>query len=259
MSNLTFNVCKRENNENKVNLRRVGLTPGIIYGEFLKNPIPIKIDSSDLKRLLKTNNKGSIIPICLGKKKLNCVVKDLQKNYRNEIIHVDFQYTKPNERIKMKIPIKFSGQENLESKRLVLETHITSIELDDVRHEMAKYYINQSDYADTITLLKGDASQVLTELTGEYDLVFLDGPKGQYLKQLELILPHVKEGGVILADNVLFRGYVRGDKEPPKRFKTIVKRLKEYLTYVENKELFNTTIYPMGDGMSVSVWKGHNK
>ena len=120
MSNLTFNVCKRENNENKVNLRRVGLTPGIIYGEFLKNPIPIKIDSSDLKRLLKTNNKGSIIPICLGKKKLNCV---------NEIIHVDFQYTKPNERIKMKIPIKFSGQENLESKRLVLETHITSIEL----------------------------------------------------------------------------------------------------------------------------------
>ena len=139
------------------------------------------------------------------------------------------------------------------------EGHITSIELDDVRHEMAKYYINQSDYADNITLLKGDASQVLTELTGEYDLVFLDGPKGQYLKQLELILPHVKEGGVILADNVLFRGYVRGDKEPPKRFKTIVKRLHEYLTYVENKELFNTTIYPMGDGMSVSVWQGHNK
>ena len=63
---------------------------------------------------------------------------------------------------------------------------------------MAKYYINQSDYADTITLLKGDAiPQVLTELTGEYDLVFLDGPKGQYLKQLELIFPHVKEGGVI--------------------------------------------------------------
>ena len=54
------------------------------------------------------------------------------------------------------------------------EGHITSIELDDVRHEMAKYYINQSDYADKITLLKGDASQVLTELTGEYDLVFLD-------------------------------------------------------------------------------------
>lgn len=137
--------------------------------------------------------------------------------------------------------------------------HITSIELDSVRHEMAKYYINRSDYANKITLLNGDAKDVLETLTGEYDLVFLDGPKGQYLNQLELILPHVKEGGVILADNVLFRGYVRGKKEAPRRFKTIVKRLEEYLQYVENKELFNTTIYPMGDGMSVSVWKGHNK
>ena len=137
--------------------------------------------------------------------------------------------------------------------------HITSIELDSVRHEMAKYYINRSDYANKITLLNGDAKDVLETLTGEYDLVFLDGPKGQYLNQLELILPHVKEGGVILADSVLFRGYVRGKKEAPRRFKTIVKRLEEYLQYVENKELFNTTIYPMGDGMSVSVWKGHNK
>ncbi len=70
---------------------------------------------------------------------------------------------------------------------------------------MAKYYINQSDYADKITLLKGDASQVLTELTGEYDLsVFRWSQRGNILKQLEVILPHVKEGGVILADNVLF-------------------------------------------------------
>ena len=134
--------------------------------------------------------------------------------------------------------------------------HITSIELDTVRHEMAKYYIGQSDYKDNVYLLNGDANEILVNLKGEYDLVFLDGPKGQYLKQLELIMPLLKEGAVVLADNVLFRGYVRGDKEPPSRFKTITKRLQEYLNFVENKELFNTTIYPLGDGMSVSVWKG---
>ena len=134
--------------------------------------------------------------------------------------------------------------------------HITSIELDTVRHEMAKYYIGQSDYKDNVYLLNGDANEILVSLKGEYDLVFLDGPKGQYLKQLELIMPLLKEGAVVLADNVLFRGYVRGDKEPPRRFKTITKRLQEYLNFVENKELFNTTIYPLGDGMSVSVWKG---
>lgn len=134
--------------------------------------------------------------------------------------------------------------------------HITSIELDTVRHEMAKYYIGQSDYKDNVYLLNGDANEILVNLKGEYDLVFLDGPKGQYLKQLELIMPLLKEGAVVLADNVLFRGYVRGDKEPPRRFKTITKRLQEYLNFVEDKELFNTTIYPLGDGMSVSVWKG---
>ena len=134
--------------------------------------------------------------------------------------------------------------------------HITSIELDTVRHEMAKYYIGQSDYKDNVYLLNVDANEILVNLKGEYDLVFLDGPKGQYLKQLELIMPLLKEGAVVLADNVLFRGYVRGDKEPPRRFKTITKRLQEYLNFVENKELFNTTIYPLGDGMSVSVWKG---
>lgn len=134
--------------------------------------------------------------------------------------------------------------------------HITSIELDTVRHDMAKYYIGQSDYKDNVYLLNGDANEILVNLKGEYDLVFLDGPKGQYLKQLELIMPLLKEGAVVLADNVLFRGYVRGDKEPPRRFKTITKRLQEYLNFVENKELFNTTIYPLGDGMSVSVWKG---
>lgn len=133
---------------------------------------------------------------------------------------------------------------------------VTSIELDDVRHEMAKYYINQSDYASSIQLIHGDANEVLTQLTGTYDLVFLDGPKGQYLRQLQLILPHLEPGGVVLADNVLFRGYVRGDKEPPRRFKTITKRLREYLDFVENRELFNTTMYPLGDGMSVSIWKG---
>lgn len=133
---------------------------------------------------------------------------------------------------------------------------VTSIELDDVRHEMAKYYINQSDYASSIQLIHGDANEVLTQLTGTYDLVFLDGPKGQYLRQLQLILPHLEPGGVVLADNVLFRGYVRGDKEPPRRFKTITKRLREYLDFVENREIFNTTMYPLGDGMSVSIWKG---
>lgn len=133
---------------------------------------------------------------------------------------------------------------------------VTSVELDEVRHEMAKYYVEKSPYADRVKLCLGDAETVIDTLAGPFDLVFLDGPKGQYLRQLEALLPKLAPGAVILADNVLFRGYVRGDKEAPRRYKTIVKRLREYLTFVEDRRRFNTTIYPLGDGMSVTIWKG---
>lgn len=133
---------------------------------------------------------------------------------------------------------------------------VTSVELDEVCHEMAKYYVEKSPYADRVELCLGDAEAVIDTLSGPFDLVFLDGPKGQYLRQLEALLPKLAPGAVILADNVLFRGYVRGDKEAPRRYKTIVKRLREYLTFVEDRRRFNTTIYPLGDGMSVTIWKG---
>lgn len=133
---------------------------------------------------------------------------------------------------------------------------VTSVELDEVRHQMAKYYVAKSPYADRVKLYLGDAEAVIDTLSGPFDLVFLDGPKGQYLRQLEALLPKLAPGAVILADNVLFRGYVRGEKEAPRRYKTIVKRLCEYLTFVEDRRRFNTTIYPLGDGMSVTVLKG---
>ena len=85
--------------------------------------------NAELRKMLRTNNSGSIIEISLNERKLNCVVKEVQKNERHEIIHVDFQYIKPNEVIKMRIPVKFIGQDLLESKRLTLETHKLYIDL----------------------------------------------------------------------------------------------------------------------------------
>lgn len=137
------------------------------------------------------------------------------------------------------------------------EVQIDTIELDEQRYGMAQHFIGQSKYKDQISLHLGDANEVLLTLEGPYDLVFLDGPKGQYKKQLEIIEPKLAPQAVVLADNVLFRGYVRGGKEAPHRYKTIVKRLRDYLDLVEDKERYNTTIYPLGDGMSVSVWKGN--
>ena len=83
---------------------------------------------------------------------------------------------------------------------------ITSIELDEERYKVAQHFVDQSDYASDITLLLGDASDIIPTLEGPFDMVFLDGPKGQYLHQLKALMPRLTDNAVILADNVLFRG-----------------------------------------------------
>ncbi|MFR1707352.1 MAG: 50S ribosomal protein L25 [Clostridium sp.] len=122
MQSTAFKVYERNSNENLKRLRNLGEIPCVIYGEFLEEPINSKMNKSELMKMLKTTYRGSIIPIDVEGKSLNCVVKNIQRNNLNEIIHFDLQYVKPNEVIKMTIPINYIGQENLESKRLVLET-----------------------------------------------------------------------------------------------------------------------------------------
>ncbi|KIL07438.1 50S ribosomal protein L25 [Clostridium botulinum] len=122
MANVSFKVYERNTKESKNKLRKAGLIPGIIFGEFLKESIPVKMCNAELHRMIRNNNSGSIITLDLENKKFNCVVKEIQKLSPREILHVSFQSVKANEKIKMRIPIKYIGQENLETKRLVLET-----------------------------------------------------------------------------------------------------------------------------------------
>ena len=129
MTNLAFKVSERDLSKNLNQIRKTGQTPGVIYGEFLENTTPIQISTSELEKMLKKNNSGSIIAIDLNNEKLNCVVKEVQKNNSREILHVDFQYTKPNEVIKMRIPVRTIGQESLEFKKLILETYNSFIDL----------------------------------------------------------------------------------------------------------------------------------
>ena len=129
MSNSIFKVYDRKEIGNNKKLRSMNKIPGIIYGEFLETPIPVSIEKISLIKMLKFNNSGSIIKLSLNDSELNCVVKEVQKNHLHEILHVDLQYIKPNEVIKMRIPIKIIGQESLEAKRLTLETHNLFIDL----------------------------------------------------------------------------------------------------------------------------------
>lgn len=133
---------------------------------------------------------------------------------------------------------------------------VTSIELDEERADVAREFINASVYKNSIHILVGDAAELLNTVKGPFDFVFIDAAKGQYLQYFKKVLPLLAEDGVIVADNVLFRGYVRSKEKPPRRYKTIVTRLREYIETVTNHSEFETKIYENGDGLAVSYHRG---
>ena len=130
--------------------------------------------------------------------------------------------------------------------------HIVTLELSEERAALAARFLQRSPYAAQIEQQVGDAAVLLTRLTGPFDFVFIDAAKGQYVDYFHKVLPLLAELGVITADNVLFRGYVMGTEKAPRRYKTIVKRLREYIALVQNTPGFVTQIHENGDGLAVS-------
>lgn len=131
------------------------------------------------------------------------------------------------------------------------EAEIDTLEIDEKRWETAKKAHEEAGVSRRIHCHLGDAAQILPALSGPYDFVYLDGPKGQYLRELLEIEPKLAEKAVIAADNVLFRGLVRQEGPVPHRYRTLVMRLREYIAYTEKH--YETVIYEEGDGLAVSV------
>ncbi len=136
MSNLAFNINEREKNEKAKTLRKNGEIPCIIYGDGLKESLPIKINKNDLLKLMSTSTTSSLIPLNLNGITKTCVVKDIEKDVFGKVIHVDFQSVNKNEVIRLKLPVNFTNEESLESKRLVLETFNPEIEIQGIASEM---------------------------------------------------------------------------------------------------------------------------
>lgn len=134
---------------------------------------------------------------------------------------------------------------------------IVTLELSEERAAEARSFIDRSRFADSIAIVTGDAGENIQKQTGRFDLVFIDAAKGQYPDYFRKIYPLLSDDAVVIADNVLFRGYVRDGVPVPRRFKTIVKRLREYIDMVTESDEFRTEIYPDGDGLAVS-WR-YNK
>lgn len=129
---------------------------------------------------------------------------------------------------------------------------ITTIERNEENAAIAIENIKRAGMEQNIKVLTGDASEVLGQVEGTYDMIFCDAAKGQYMDFFEKSIGKLKIGGLFICDNVLFRGMVAERSLLIRRKITIVKRLKKFLHYISNNESLQTTIIPMGDGVSIS-------
>lgn len=129
---------------------------------------------------------------------------------------------------------------------------ITTIERREDMIELAKENIEKAKMSDRIKVISGDAEEVLDEIEGKYDLIFMDAAKGQYISFFEKTKKLLNENGLIISDNVLFKGMVASDELVIRRKKTIVKRLRSYLEYINDIEGFTSCIIPIGDGVALT-------
>lgn len=130
---------------------------------------------------------------------------------------------------------------------------VTTIELSDEMADIAEENIKKAGLSDKITLIRGDGREVIPEIEGEFDLIFIDAAKGQYQEFFNEAKRLLKVGGILVSDNVLFKGMTATDELVIRRKITIVKRLREYLTMLKENKDFATALLPIGDGVAISI------
>lgn len=129
---------------------------------------------------------------------------------------------------------------------------IVTIERDENMINLAKINLEKFNLQDKIKIKEGDCLEILEELDEPFDLIFMDAGKGHYNHFLPHCLRLLKQDGIIVADNVLFRGMVATNELVKRRKITIVKRMRTYLELVSNDEELITSVIPMGDGIAVT-------
>lgn len=130
--------------------------------------------------------------------------------------------------------------------------HLTGIEIAEEKIILAKENYKLFKVNERAKIFQGDASEIIPILTGEYDFIFLDGPKGHYYEYLPHLLAVLKVGGILFADNVLFRGYVGDKVKTPHRFATTKHSMENFLKEITESPNLKTEIIDIEDGLSIT-------
>ena len=134
--------------------------------------------------------------------------------------------------------------------------HITTIEKYEKRIPLAKANFEASGYADRITLLEGDAADILKGLEGTFDLIFMDAAKAQYIHFMPDVMRLLAPGGLLVSDNVMQDGEIIESRFAViRRNRTIHGRMREYLFALTHDDRLETVVLPVGDGVTLSIKK----
>lgn len=165
------------------------------------------------------------------------------------------QKEKPKNILEIGTAVGYSALLMLEGAK---ESFVTTIEKDEKRAQEAKVNFEKNGVKERVDLIVGDAGEVLPQLEDEgkeFDLIFLDGPKGQYLRYL----PHLKKmlckGGLLVADNVLLHGWVKGEEFVKHKHRSMVVNLRKFLKCLEEDHDFDSKLLEIEDGMTISKKK----
>ena len=190
--------------------------------------------------------------------------KDAKENYvpiiRREMqsfLKVMLQIASPHLILEVGTAVGFSTL--LMSEYAPKDCRITTIENYEKRIPIARENFKKAGKEEQITLLEGDAAQILKTLEGSYDFIFMDAAKGQYIHFLDDVLRLLAPEGVLVSDNVLQDGDVAKSRYAiERRDRTIHKRMRDYLYTIKNHPQLETTILPVGDGVAISIKMGES-
>ena len=132
------------------------------------------------------------------------------------------------------------------------DVEIVTTERNPIMLERAQDNIKKAGMEDRIKILVGDAEETLKDLEGTFDMIFIDAAKGHYKMFFDMLIGKLNHGGIVISDNILYKGMIASDDYVVRRKKTIVKRMRTYLDYICDLEGISTSLIPIGDGLAIS-------
>ena len=161
--------------------------------------------------------------------------------------------TKPKRILEIGTAVGLSGAAMLS---VCPDARLTTMELEEERYLEAKKNFAELGVESRVTAYLGDAGEILAMMDGQFDFVFLDGPKAQYEKYLFDLKRLMKEGAILFADDVLLYGWVSGVEPMPQKRQSIVDKIRSYLATITADKDFVTSVLDVGDGVALSVYNG---